>query len=261
MKKLNDMQRLNFAFTLAEVLITLGIIGIIAVITIPNLISNSQKHQYVAQLKKAYSVSNSTLTDIMREYGSVGDLEGTGLFSPQQNCDGMLMNEMMECESGNSKAMMTNFSNAFKKNIKIAKDCGTSSTECFPDETLTFYSGDNSSTMNLNSEVAYRFISVDGTAYEISLVQGCTAGDASNTTVCGFITFDVNGRKPPNTFGRDTFRFSIAKKGFLHPFGSTANDNTWNWRQGNDPECGVHGITSGYYCAGRIMEEGWQMNY
>jgi prepilin-type N-terminal cleavage/methylation domain-containing protein len=46
------------AFTLAEVLITLGIIGIVAALTMPSLIANYQKQQTVTQLQKAYSVLN-----------------------------------------------------------------------------------------------------------------------------------------------------------------------------------------------------------
>ena len=42
------------AFTLAEVLITLGIIGVVAAMTIPNLISNVQKTKTVSQLKKLF---------------------------------------------------------------------------------------------------------------------------------------------------------------------------------------------------------------
>jgi len=43
-------------FTLAEVLITIGIIGIVAAITIPNLITAYKKHQTVVRLKEAYSI-------------------------------------------------------------------------------------------------------------------------------------------------------------------------------------------------------------
>lgn len=45
-------------FTLAEVLITLGIIGVVAAITIPNLMTHFQQEQTVTKLKKAYSVIN-----------------------------------------------------------------------------------------------------------------------------------------------------------------------------------------------------------
>ena len=43
------------AFTLAEVLITLGIIGVVSVLTIPNIISNYQNKVLATQLKKAYA--------------------------------------------------------------------------------------------------------------------------------------------------------------------------------------------------------------
>lgn len=43
------------AFTLAEVLITLGIIGVVASLTIPNLIQNAQKEEYVGKIKKTYA--------------------------------------------------------------------------------------------------------------------------------------------------------------------------------------------------------------
>ena len=43
-------------FTLAEILITLGIIGVVAAITIPGLITNYQKRSTATQLKKAYSL-------------------------------------------------------------------------------------------------------------------------------------------------------------------------------------------------------------
>ena len=42
------------AFTLAEVLITLGIIGVVAAMTMPSLIVNYQKQQTVTRLKKSY---------------------------------------------------------------------------------------------------------------------------------------------------------------------------------------------------------------
>lgn len=43
------------AFTLAEVLITLGIIGIVAAMTLPAIIQNYQKMVLKSQFKKAYS--------------------------------------------------------------------------------------------------------------------------------------------------------------------------------------------------------------
>lgn len=49
-------------FTLAEVLITLAIIGVVAAITIPSVISNSQQLEFKTGLRKAVSVLNSAIT-------------------------------------------------------------------------------------------------------------------------------------------------------------------------------------------------------
>ena len=46
----------RFGFTLAEVLITLGIIGVVAAMTIPNLITSAQKNATVTGLREAHSI-------------------------------------------------------------------------------------------------------------------------------------------------------------------------------------------------------------
>lgn len=57
------------AFTLAEVLITLGIIGVVAALTLPNLISSYKKNIVETRLKKFYSVINQAITLSERENG------------------------------------------------------------------------------------------------------------------------------------------------------------------------------------------------
>ena len=51
----------NKAFTLSEVLITLGIIGVVATLTIPNLVTNYQKKQAVVKLKKVFTNLNNVV--------------------------------------------------------------------------------------------------------------------------------------------------------------------------------------------------------
>lgn len=59
----------NFGFTLAEVLITLGIIGVVAAITIPALINNIQDSQFRSAFKKAYSDINNAFTRAYTDNG------------------------------------------------------------------------------------------------------------------------------------------------------------------------------------------------
>ena len=56
------MKRCYFGFTLAEVLITLAIIGVVAALSIPAVISNSQQQEFKTGLRKAVSVLNSAIT-------------------------------------------------------------------------------------------------------------------------------------------------------------------------------------------------------
>ena len=58
----------NFGFTLAEVLITLGIIGVVSAITIPNLMENVRNRDLQVQLKKTYSEWNQISMSFMEEH-------------------------------------------------------------------------------------------------------------------------------------------------------------------------------------------------
>lgn len=70
---ISDMECHNkkSAFTLAEVLITLGIIGVVAALTITSLVTRYQKKQTVVQLKKAYSRLLNAFETAEAEYGPI----------------------------------------------------------------------------------------------------------------------------------------------------------------------------------------------
>ena len=73
-KCLSPLENIRYcAFTLAEVLITLGIIGIVAALTMPAIIANHQKKETVAKLKKVYSVLQQATTFAKQEYGEVSE--------------------------------------------------------------------------------------------------------------------------------------------------------------------------------------------
>ena len=61
----------NFAFTLAEVLITIGIIGIVAAMTLPGVITSYQKQETVSRLKKVYATVGSAFAKAAVEYGDL----------------------------------------------------------------------------------------------------------------------------------------------------------------------------------------------
>lgn len=97
------------AFTLAEVLITLGIIGVVAAMTIPSLMNNVGDAQYKTAYKKAYSVATQAWTSALGDNNLVAR---TGW--------------------ADATAKITNF-NAFKSYFKVAVDCPSNNTKCWVD--------------------------------------------------------------------------------------------------------------------------------
>src|SRR5574344_377755 len=67
------------AFTLAEVLIVLGIIGIVASMTIPTLMNKVAKQEYLTALKKFYSTQTDGWSRLLADDG-VQQLEDTSVF-------------------------------------------------------------------------------------------------------------------------------------------------------------------------------------
>src|SRR5574344_2924173 len=75
------------AFTLAEVLITLGIIGIVAAMTIPTLITRSQQNQVITHLQKFYSTLTNALN---RSTIENGDMETWNIPETQNDVEQMI---------------------------------------------------------------------------------------------------------------------------------------------------------------------------
>jgi len=255
------MMKMEKGFTLAEVLITLGIIGVVAALTIPTLMANYQKTAEVAGLKKSYSEVTQALQLMANDMGCQGDLECTGLFN----------------NDGDVVSRDTIFGNEFKKYFKLAKDCGVTynsnnsddqSKKCFSDSISTYYDGSDSRwDMDSNfTRMDYAFITADGFAIAVGGVRDCNAGENIGANfnlnkICGEVYIDINGFKGPNNFGRDIFYFTMTngRGPAFYPYGghewlSTAESEYWAYKCNSNWQAGM-------YCAARIMEEGWQMKY
>lgn len=61
------------AFTLSEILITLGIIGVVAVLTMPSLINHFEKKQTIAKLKTSYSILSNAVKASIIDNGEISD--------------------------------------------------------------------------------------------------------------------------------------------------------------------------------------------
>lgn len=244
------------AFTLAEVLITLGIIGIVAAITIPTLMNSYQKQQYATSLKKVYTNVNQVLKQLAADNGCVDDLRCTGIF------DEFTSNDYM-----GSKIVSY---------FKTARDCGTN-TGCFAGKVSTYIDGSGTRDDAYKNSNNYKFTTMDGMNFSIyNDYSSCGNGMSRNVTrdmqqICAYLFVDVNGDKGPNNFGRDIFYFYITngRGPWLYPAGGIDDDDNGPWddqdRDGtiDAPSAWACSASNPYgmECSGRIIDENWQMNY
>lgn len=158
----------KLAFTLAEVLITLGIIGVVAALTIPTLISNINNLQYKSAYKKAYSVAFQAW---LKAYS-----DGGLTVCDQWQSSGT-------CADNNFKA--------FQQEMAISKDCGTNTQACWEE------SGEKPFGGGAPTDGALAFIDNSGVAWS----RTAPAGDAWAQS--GDVLVDINANKGPNIYGKD----------------------------------------------------------
>lgn len=246
-------------FTLAEVLITLGVIGVVAAITLPILVQNYKKHVWVNQLKSTISIIENGLKKAIADDG-VENITDTSLWASATSapCNGTMGN------LNNCKEFYDNLSKYYKYEIKQY----SSGHQYKP-----LKGGNPGSGFN-----TYLDITLTNGASIIFNQLGNTATPVSNVGNSGYgyghIFIDVNGIKGPDTAGRDLFFFGVDMNGHLVPYGGKEmpklacnnDDNCYNyyysvnnWKDHTIFGCETNRF--GYYCAARIIENGWKMDY
>lgn len=248
----------KIGFTLAEVLITLGIIGVVAALTIPTLVNNYQKKTYVTGLQRAYAQLQQVFKLAMAQ-DSVDLLQNTNLIKSIKS--DILLNDYDQKE----------FVSELGKYIKIQKVCyGMDfSNGCHDIEYIDITEDPNTKT---NRGGDLQIFMADGMIYYFNYLRKtstffnknrCDYIKANGGSLCsnnGYIRVDVNGKKGPNKEGRDFFAFEIDGYGKVYPYGATSTYG----RESNWEHSGCSGneiYYGGFACAGRIFDQGWKMDY
>lgn len=231
------MENQKKAFTLAEVLITLGIIGVVASMTLPSVINNSARKKTTVQLKKAYTVLYNAVKMSEVKNGSSDYWNyklGAKAFFEKYLSDYIIVNKNTV---SNSK-------------IKYKWLNGTECNE-------TYCTG--------NSYVI--FLS-DGSSLTISDYRSLDNGK--------LVFIDTNGSGKPNTFGKDLFAYTVRPKYGLAPFGykgfgyvgdEDANPNAYNQVFGDynrdviisTKRYACNRNRYGMWCSALILIDGWEM--
>ena len=210
------------AFTLAEILITLGIIGIVAAMTIPTLVSNYQKKVLKTQFTKKYAeISQSVLMAKNETNGNFKSYCAT--------YNGTSYPHTSEC-----KAM---FDKYFKK-------IGT----CKYKEDVLTYDKTRSAYVDAGVVTFPTGLLADGSCYDIRV----------NSSQLGF-TFDMNGAdKGPNALGHDIFSFHMDDNDYLQPIKMKSYLNEDDYETNlSDCEDGDHSIPYSSPCIASIEQSGY----
>ena len=170
----------RFGFTLAEVLITLGIIGVVAAMTMPTLMNSTQGAQYKAAYKKALSALSQAVTlNVALDEWNFADADASTYKIP--NLLSSRMN-VVRTETDYSKVLDSK-GNAYK----VSSATGAVGAGDVPTTT-----GSDNTTLFFNDGIMFSFPTASKNC-TMDETQGATGRDK----VCkGFI--DVNGVKAPN---------------------------------------------------------------
>ena len=215
------------AFTLAEVLITLGIIGIVAAMTLPAILAKTEKQETVAKLKKVYSVLSQGIKLSEAENGLISEWP-TGAAITDVN------------------AYFDKYWRPYYKNPKI---CSTAIT--------CGYSNKNA-WINLNGDRTGWSVSTDESRVLFMLSDGTLIFNPRNTTdingnnvYVNLFYVDLNGPKNPNVVGKDVFIFTLADKKLLRPYGYN--------KKYEDLNCSKQSSGNENDCTAKIIADGWEI--
>lgn len=235
------MKKEKSGFTLAEVLVTLGIIGVVAAITLPQLITNYKEKQRVTQLQKAYSVLQQAFTMAVKDYGTPNywDLAITNTGQTDENG-----NQILD-ESGTEKAM-----NILKQYLK---------QKTLPDGAFIGYvnSLDNRNAWWPWKVSANKYVFLpDGTMVTQGWINSPECKQSFNSCGDFWVVFPSKNMR----IGVDVFNFLFTKNGFVPKGMPTEPSTTFEKYCDIKNQSGLNADAQGRGCSAWVLFNG-NMDY
>ena len=216
------------AFTLAEVLITIGIIGIVAALTILSLITNYKKVRTVTILKESYSIMQQA---IKLSQDDNGDIDGWD--------KGLNGSEF--------------FHKYFANYLKWQKEYTLSEINAIAPH---YFLNGGLYTGGFYASGSSHFVLINGSSVSIK-----------NTNSEMMLAIDTNGISKPNRIGIDTFIFAFTPEYGLQPWGdkaSTKGEQFGNYDRkkilGTDHFASCNKTKEGKWCTALIIQDGWKIS-
>ncbi len=233
-------------FTLAEALLALAVVGVVAAMTIPALVNSHQKQVCASSLSAAVSDMENTLSAMIMSEGM----------------DALTETDFYKAES------VDDASAALEKYFEVQKS-GSRTSDFYESTTVK---GLDKSDVDLPDGYTYfskkgaLYIFTKGTEEDLKMSDAEALGSGTNLAKKAYdLVIDVNGTKKPNTIGRDIFGFAVGDDGHLFPYGGNdyaifSETGTWNGAEG-DYSCADGSSVSGWGCTARLIERAYKMDY
>lgn len=235
MKKIITGNLPKSAFTLAEVLVTLGIIGVVSAMTVPTLMQNYQRQSYVTQLHKVYNMFEQAGKMYLNEKNALNMTEA-GLTTQDER-----------------KNFMT-------KNFRIVNNCG-SVTDCFASDYKSL--GGTAIANPINAKNLNCYVIASGSSVCIGENKfpplddkDKDAEDLTYGNSIASIFVDINGKAGPNLIGRDLFGMAIENDGVINSLQAPGSGGA-SGRQKTICKAGVVGACMEYL----LHNNNWTMDY
>ena len=195
----------KIAFTLAEVLITLGIIGVVAAMTMPSLITNYRVKETVSKLKKVNTIFNNAFLQAKEENGEISDWGLSNSTLDTDTDDGSIANS----NYGRDK-----FLEILSKHLKTISMCKYSDNSCEVYRP-TNLQGDIDNSDSYSNRLVLADGTIIGHLYLNNTACNTNWGSGALSQSCGSFKVDLNGSKKPNMYGKDIFQFDITANGIV----------------------------------------------
>lgn len=230
------------AFTIAEILITIAILGIVAVLTIPSLIGKYKEKETIVSLKKAYNIINQAYQLALLENG---ELYTWGFPGNATNSSDEEENETWNSAATINMKLFWSKLTPFMKTTSICHAFEDSACQSY----TAMYTLDGTS-KNFTSQKFHQLTTVnliDGSNFLGGWISNI---NCTNKTSCGDLAVDINGiNQPPNTIGRDIFYFTIRANNIIPMGKDTARTFEANCKRKLTGD-----LANGYGCTAWVIE-------
>lgn len=216
-------------FTLAEVLITLGIIGVVAAITLPMIIAKYKDKVLVSQAKRSYSIISNAMLKAKADYNfnSYGDFFNKNNYSTAEIIE-ILAKELKPVKICPKGGKCWTWKTMASKKLYVNGKTTYYNLARYPSMILADGSAIYIGVYEHNGDCysSYNGYKTDGKGNPILDENGEKIYYTSYDYRCGSIKVDVNGEKGPNQFGADTWDISVKKDTITLEFYSVLYDDT-----------------------------------